>query len=76
MYGLPGKCIACRQKIRLPREDELGEGISEIYIKDHPHLLRKVKKKANVEAETRDAQQALDAVSKPKETSSLITLLV
>ncbi|MFP6581468.1 MAG: hypothetical protein VCD00_02815 [Candidatus Hydrogenedentota bacterium] len=73
MYGLPGKCIACRQKIRLPRLDELEEGITEIYLKDHPHLLRKVKKKRNIEKETRDGQSALDAVTPtkkpPKKTS-------
>lgn len=41
MYGLPGKCVACRQKIRIPRPDEIGEGVTEIYLKDHPEFLRK-----------------------------------
>lgn len=67
-YGLPGKCIACRQKIRLPREDELEEGVTEIYLKDHPQLLRKVKRKPDVKKETADAQAALDSVPKPKKS--------
>lgn len=44
MYGRPGKCVACRQKIRIPRRDEVPAGVSgvyEIYLKDHPELLRK-----------------------------------
>lgn len=69
MYGLPGKCIACRQKIRLPRLDELEEGTTEIYLKDHPHLLRKVKKKRNIEKETQDGQSALDAVTPTQKPS-------
>ena len=68
MYGLPGKCIACRQKIRLPRLDELEEGITEIHLKDHPQLIRKIKRKRNIEKETQEAQQALDAVNAPKAT--------
>ena len=61
MYGLPGKCIACRQKIRLPRLDEIPEGDRELYLKDHPHLLRKPKRPRDLEKETVEAQQALSA---------------
>lgn len=43
MYGQPGKCVACRQKIRIPREDELEPGQTELYLKDHPEFLRKAK---------------------------------
>ncbi|MBI5095455.1 MAG: hypothetical protein HZB26_23860 [Candidatus Hydrogenedentes bacterium] len=46
MYGRPGKCIACRQKIRIPRVDEIPEDTSELYLKDHPELLRKVERPA------------------------------
>lgn len=67
-YGLPGKCIACRQKIRLPREDELEEGMTEIYLKDHPQLLRKMKPKRDMEQETEAAQAALHSVPKPAVT--------
>lgn len=70
MYGLPGKCIACRQKIRLPRSDELEEGIEEIHLKDHPHLIRKSKQKRDLRKETEDAQKALDAATPSKSESS------
>ena len=42
MFGRPGKCIACRQKIRIPNPDEMPEGTEEVYLKDHPEFLRKV----------------------------------
>lgn len=42
MFGRPGKCIACRQKIRVPRLDEIPPDVTEIYLKDHPEFLRKV----------------------------------
>lgn len=41
MYGKPGRCVACRQKIRIPTREEIPEGVKEIYLKDHPELLRK-----------------------------------
>lgn len=41
MFGRPGKCIACRQKIRIPRLDEIPPDASEIFLKDHPEFLRK-----------------------------------
>lgn len=41
MYGRPGKCVACRQKIRIPRLDEVPAGITELYLRDHPEFLRK-----------------------------------
>lgn len=44
MHGLPGKCVACRQKIRIPRPDQVPEGTVSVYLKDHPEFLRKVKK--------------------------------
>lgn len=40
MYGRPGKCVACRQKIRIPRADELEPETREIHLKDHPEFLR------------------------------------
>lgn len=40
MYGRPGKCVACRQKIRIPRADELLPETREIHLKDHPEFLR------------------------------------
>ncbi|MFM1921139.1 MAG: hypothetical protein RLZZ303_2773, partial [Candidatus Hydrogenedentota bacterium] len=41
MYGRPGKCVACRQKIRIPRLDEVPAGATEFYLRDHPEFLRK-----------------------------------
>jgi hypothetical protein len=62
MYGLPGKCIACRQKIRLPKLDEIQDGVSEIYLKDHPELLRTPPNK-DLHEET---SKALDALKSAK----------
>ncbi|MFA6240168.1 MAG: hypothetical protein WC655_04520 [Candidatus Hydrogenedentales bacterium] len=45
MFGRPGKCIACRQKIRIPRIDEMPPNTVELHLKDHPEFLRKVKKR-------------------------------
>lgn len=43
MFGRPGKCIACRQKIRIPRSDEIPSDSPEIHLKDHPEFLRNPK---------------------------------
>jgi len=43
MLGKPGKCIACRQKIRIPSEAELGHDEVVIHLKDHPEYLRRPK---------------------------------
>ncbi len=40
MFGRPGKCVAYRQKIRIPALDELPADVHEIYLKDHPEFLR------------------------------------
>ena len=49
MFGKPGKCIACRQKIRIPSDYELPDGTTEIHLKDHPEFLRKpVAKKESI----------------------------
>ncbi len=41
MFGLPGKCVACRQRIRIPTLGEIDPGTTEVYLKDHPEFLRK-----------------------------------
>ena len=41
MLGKPGKCVACRQKIRIPAREELPDGIDILYLKDHPEWIRK-----------------------------------
>jgi len=43
MFGRPGKCVACRQKIRIPRPEEIPANTTDLYLKDHPEFLRKVK---------------------------------
>ncbi len=59
MYGLPGKCVACRQKIRIPRRDEVPEGAVEIHLKDYPELLRGKPKGPALTDEEREANRAL-----------------
>lgn len=44
MFGKPGKCVACRQKIRIPSEDEIPEDSGAVHLKDHPEFLRKPKR--------------------------------
>jgi hypothetical protein len=41
MFGFRGKCVACRQKIRIPTREELDPDTTEVYLKDHPEFLRK-----------------------------------
>lgn len=41
MYGKPGRCVACRQRIRVPRPDEIPSGAKVIYLREHPEFLRK-----------------------------------
>ena len=40
MFGRNGKCIACRQKIRVPNADEIAYDTQEIYLSAHPEFLR------------------------------------
>lgn len=40
MYGKPGKCVACRQKIRIPTPEEFPSGATSISLQDHPEFLR------------------------------------
>lgn len=73
MYGLPGKCVACRLKIRIPREDAIPEGATDFHLKDHPKLIRKSAKRGKAEKETADAQKALDSVSNKPRTEGAPT---
>lgn len=60
MYGRPGKCVACRQKIRIPRRDEIPpdfKGVYEIYLKDHPEFLRKPQRREEPVEEPEEAQE-------------------
>lgn len=40
MLGRNGKCVACRQKIRIPRADELPPGGRPVYLKEQTQFLR------------------------------------
>ena len=40
MYGRPGKCVACRRKLRIPHLDEIPKGTTEIRLSEHPEFLR------------------------------------
>ena len=40
MFGRDGKCVACKQKLRIPRADELDPNVREIYLSAHPEFLR------------------------------------
>lgn len=40
MFGHRARCITCRQKLRVPRADEIPEGMTELHLKDHPEFLR------------------------------------
>ncbi len=54
MFGRPGKCVACRQKIRIPRRNEIPASSGayyEIYLKDHPEFLRKPSPSQEMEEE-------------------------
>ncbi|MGC8738052.1 MAG: hypothetical protein ACP5UA_05310 [Candidatus Hydrogenedens sp.] len=66
MYGKPGRCVACRQKIRIPTKEELPPGITELYLKDHPEYLRKKssrEKSEPISETTSDEEQVLSDFS-------------
>ena len=44
MLGRPGKCVACRQKIRIPTAEEWPDEEERVHLKDHPEFLRVVKR--------------------------------
>lgn len=60
MLGKPGKCIACRQKIRIPGENELGPDEVVIHLKDHPEYLRKPNRSPDMAALPDESASDLD----------------
>ena len=68
MFGLPGKCVACRQKIRVPNREEIPPGATEVHLKDHPEFLRKTS------APAAPAPESGGAVSAPVEEAEVVTL--
>ncbi|HOV32482.1 MAG TPA: hypothetical protein PLX23_03865 [Candidatus Hydrogenedens sp.] len=69
MYGKPGRCVACRQKIRIPNKDEIPQGVTEIYLKDHPEYLRKKstreKKETPSDSSAEEIEQVLSDFGSP-----------
>ncbi len=51
MFGRPGKCVACRQKIRIPRPDDLPGDTVEVHLREHPEFLRRTLPPADQEAD-------------------------
>jgi len=66
MFGLPGKCVACRQKIRVPFRNEIPPDTTEIHLKDHPELLRKARPEL---AAREEAARGAAPVEEPAEVS-------
>jgi len=60
MFGLPGKCVACRQKIRVPFRDEIPPDTTEIHLKDHPEFLRKARPPAAPAGEAVRAEESAE----------------
>ncbi len=57
MLGQPGKCVACRQKLRIPRLDELPEGTTEVDLTEAPQFLRKRRARPPEDARRDDAPE-------------------
>lgn len=58
MFGRPGKCVACSQKIRIPTPEELPSGLTDVYLKDHPEFLRKTLRATEEAAAGEDVEDA------------------
>ncbi len=59
MFGQPGKCIACRQKIRIPTPSQLPPNTVDVYLRDHPEFLRSIKRRSS-------SRKAVTEVQRPK----------
>jgi len=71
MYGLPGKCVACRTKIRIPRKKDVPAGVTDIHLKDHPELVRgPVKAPSSAEQAARKALAKAGAAQDDGEEST------
>jgi hypothetical protein len=75
MFGLPGKCVACRQKIRVPFRDEIPPDTTEIHLKDHPEFLRKARPPAAPAGEGVRAEESAEvSLGEASTTPGLDTL--
>jgi hypothetical protein len=68
MFGAPGKCIACRQKIRIPRAEEIPSDTKEIWLKDHPEFLRNPQR-GKEKAERKRKEPAVELAEEREETT-------
>ncbi len=60
MFGRPGKCIACRQKIRVPERSQVPDDTGEVYLKDHPEFLRQTKPPSLAQQDASDQEEDND----------------
>ena len=63
MFGQPGKCIACRQKIRIPTPDQLPPNTTDVYLRDHPEFLRSIKRRSS-------SRRPVSDVKRPKKPAA------
>lgn len=56
MFGKPGKCVACRQKIRIPDASEAPADGAPIYLKEHPEYLRGPKRSGEAAVPSRASE--------------------
>jgi len=71
MLGRPGKGVACRQKIRIPRLEELPPGTTDIYLRDHPEFLRRSKSRPAVIKEPRGEEKNGEDLGERRDDLSL-----
>ncbi len=69
MWGQPGRCVACRQRIRIPRRDEVAEGVEDVYLKNHPEFLRKAQKADAPSAKKKKAADPSKPAKKKREVA-------
>lgn len=71
MYGKPGRCVACKQKIRIPNEDEIPTDTKVISLEEHPEFLRKSRRpKEEKRSEQAEVVLGKDAAEFPEEGAS------
>ena len=72
MFGRPGRCVACSQKIRIPKPEELPAGLTDIYLKDFPEFLRKTPRL--VDEPGQNAEPEDESLGEPPDQSGVVPL--
>lgn len=81
MFGKPGKCVACRQKIRIPALEDLPAGSTTLHLKDHPEFLRGAQREVialpepQVDVETEPEAEDVMLTGEPDELAAVPFLL-